>query len=195
MSSSTTTDSSSSNNTFKQDYTVHDTLQFYLESKLKANGLTCVQYGTDNRDDDDCYVGYGPDIAVYRNYPTDEWERTGDIADEDVVESELLCYIEVKSKRWTSPEWFGRLDRDDWEEYLYGSAGFNGANNVDVPVYLYFGVVDEENELIVRDGFIEVKGEDQIIDGYPTGGSIVVELDTVDVRNFEWLFHQLGVSN
>lgn len=161
-------------NQFLKDYNIHDVLQNYLESNLELMGLDIRQHGTDDRHSGTIWKGYGPDITVYKD-------------------GELICYIEIKSKRLTSDDWYGRLDRHHWEEYLYGDDDnfFDGAKNVDVPVFLYFGVVDEETDTVVRDGFISVDDEDQVVEGFKCRGDIIVELDTVQSRNFNWLYRQL----
>lgn len=166
-------------NQFKVNYEPHDTLQNYLVDRLAMIGLETEQYGTDG---DRSYQenpegGYGPDLKVY-------------------ADGELCAYIEIKSKRLerNGDEWYGRLDKRHWEEYLYGNDhDFNGAKNEDVPVVIFFGVVDESTGVIVRDGFIPVEDEDQVQEGFRAGGDIVVTLDKDDERNIHWLLYELGI--
>lgn len=160
-------------NQFLKDYNIHDVLQNYFETNVELAGLEVEHYGTDDRHAN-LRRGYGPDLAVYN-------------ADE------LLCYVEVKSKRLSSDDWYGRLDRHSWEDYLYGDEDgfFNGAKEVDVPVFLYFGVVDEDKDDVIRDGFIQIDDEDQVVEGFKVHGDVVVELDTVQSRNFNWFYRQL----
>ena len=170
---------STDENLFRDNYVPHDILQNYLVDRLSMIGLTTEQYGTDG---DRSYQknpesGYGPDLKVY-------------------AEDELAAYVEIKSKRLDAngDEWYGRLDKRHWEEYLYGNNfDFDGAKNEDVPVVIFFGVVDDSTGVIVRDGFIPVEDEDQVQEGFRVGGDIVVTLDKDDERNIHWLLYELGI--
>ncbi len=165
-------------NDFETNYEPHDCLQNYLTDRLSMIGLDVEQFGYDgDRSAKDYSGGYGPDLRIYAG-------------------GELCAYIEVKSKRLSAngDEWYARLDKDHWEEYLYGHEhGFDGAKNEDVPVVIFFGVVDEDTGVIVRDGFIPVENEEQVQDGFRLGGNIVVTLDKDDERNIHWLLYELGI--
>jgi hypothetical protein len=168
-------------NTLNENYTPHDILQEYLEARLEEAGFEVAQHGTDDRDHDSERISYGdgPDIAVYHD-------------------QQLLCYIEVKSKRVGNEDWFGRLNRHHFEEYLWGETelsdghtDFEGARNIDEDVFLYFGVVDEDDGVVTRDGFLPVRDDGQIEEGFRANGNIVVGLDTSEEKSFNWLFYQL----
>jgi hypothetical protein len=163
---------------FAQNYDIHDILQYHLTDRLSMIGLDVEQFGFDgDRGSKNYDAGFGPDLKIY-------------------ADGELCAYIEVKSKRLSAngDEWYGRLDKQHYDEYLYGNEhGFDGAKNEDVPVVIYFGVVDEESGVIVRDGFIEVESEEQVQDGFRLGGDIVVTLDKDDERNIHWLLYELGI--
>ncbi len=156
----------------------HDLLQDYLIDRFSMIGLETEQFGYDGgRGVDDAAYAYGPDMKVY-------------------ADGELVAYIEIKSKRLDAngDDWYARLDKDHWEQYMYGhDFGFDGAKGEDVPVVIYFGVVDEDNGVIVRDGFIPVESEEQVQDGFRLGGDIVVTLDKDDERNIHWLLYELGI--
>lgn len=163
---------------FERNYTVHDILQDYLTDRLCMAGLDVEQFGTDgDRSTKDYSGGYGPDLKVYK-------------------QGELAAYVEIKSKRLakSGDEWYARLDKKHFDQYLYGhDFGFDGAKNEDVPVVIFFGVVDEDSGIIVRNGFIPVEDEDQIEEGFRSHGDIVVTLDKDDERNIHWLLYQLGI--
>lgn len=158
------------------NYEPHDILQQFLERKLQAHGYEVEQYGLDDRHSDDLQFSGKPDLRVY-------------------VDEELVAYIEVKSKRASSDEWFGRLNRRHWDNYLYGNEEFTGAKELSVPVFIYFGVVEEDDNRIIRDGFIEVNGEDQVVEGFRSYGNTVIELDETDTRNYQWLNYRLRSDN
>lgn len=169
---------SSTEGEFKSNYIPHDILQEYLIDRLAMVGLECEQYGTDG---DRGYKenpssGYGPDLKVF-------------------ADGDLCGYVEVKSKRLerNGDEWIGRLDKSHFEEYLYGNDhDFDGAKEEDVPVIIYFGLIDDET--IIRDGFIPVKDEDQVQEGFRNGSDIVVTLERDDFRNLTWLLYKLGIQ-
>jgi len=158
---------------FQQQYEAHDVLQDHLKKQLTTRGFDYKQYGVDDRTADEIYFSGRPDFAVSFG-------------------NRLVAYVEVKSKRLSSGdgEWFGRLNRRHWENYLHGSDEFAGAESLDVPVILYFGVIDEEKELVIRDGFIEVSHEDQVQNGFTVHGNVVLCLDEDDVRNFQWFTYR-----
>lgn len=157
-------------------YQTHDIGQDLLEARLEAHGFTIEQHGTDNREADEVVYGFGPDIAVHSS--NDE----GPVA-----------YIELKTK--TDEEWFGRCNLRHYREYV------NFSNEVDVPVFVWFalvddsysessgqpsssedGEVDEANGFIHRDAFVEVEDTDQI------------DSDLYDVSTEEVVFYEEDVE-
>jgi hypothetical protein len=151
----------------EHNYAPHDVAQDFIRRRLVGTGYDVEQCGIDKRHADVVEYSGKPDLKVFRG-------------------EELLAYIEVKSKRADNDGWFGRLNRRHFENYLHGSEDFIGAANLSVPVLLYFAVVDEDRQLIIRDGFIPVESEDQIETGFTSKGNAVVCLDEDDVRNFQW---------
>jgi|AKVG01.1.fsa_nt_gi hypothetical protein len=135
---------------FLEAYEVHDVGQELLERRLEAHGFDVEQHGDDKRHADDVYYGEGPDLKV-------------------LDDGETVAYVEVKTKE--AVEWFGRLNLRHFREYV------NFANEVSVPVFIWFSLVDEETSTVHREGFIEVEDTDQI-DG-----------DVVDVGGTEIVFH------
>lgn len=126
--------------TLAQNYEPHDVAQEYLESTLEGHGYETRQHGDEKPEADEVFFGAGPDVSVHSD-------------------SEIVCYVEIKSKRWTDGsgvEWYGRLNRRMWNEYVSFS------ETVGVPVFVYFALVDEDESLIRREGFVEVVDTDTI---------------------------------
>lgn len=153
------------------NYQPHDIAQHVLIDRLEGAGYVVEQHGTDDRHGE-VKFGDGPDLAVYE-------------LDEEAEGENLLGYVEVKSKRAGNEEWFGRLNRRHFEEYL------SVARESPVPVFIYFAVVDMDEGMVTRDGFIEVQSPDQIETGLMSKGNAVVCLDETDTRNFTWLYYRL----
>jgi hypothetical protein len=126
-------------NDLETNYEPHDIAEEFLTYRLERVYDCHVEaHGDDARHAEAVYFGDGPDQAVYH--------------DED--DEEPVGYIEVKSKRLsTGEEWFGRVNRRHWNHYV------EFAESVDVPVYIYMTLVDEDDGAIVREGFIEVNDD------------------------------------
>ena len=151
--------------TFLENYDKHDIAQAWLVSKLEGAGFDVRQHGEDNRHADEIQFGEGPDLAVFRD--------------------DTLCgFVEVKCK--TSSEWFGKLNRRHFNHYL------DHDEEHDVPTFIFFALLDEDREMIVRDGIIPVDSEDQIQGGFYAYGNEVVELDLDDTRNLQELYYCLN---
>jgi len=145
-------------------YQPHDVAQDFLEDRLDFHGFIVEQHGTDDRYSDDVYLGHGPDIAVYRL--REDVRRNYEGIGSTYIESdtgrfcsrtdayELVAYIEIKSKEL--PSWFGRCNRRHFTEYV------NFSNEVSVPVFIWFALVDSESETVHRDALFEVEGVEQI---------------------------------
>jgi len=125
----------------EEAYNVHDVGYEFLVRRLLQHDFVVVDHGDDARSADEVYMGDGPDLAVYSEA-------------EDGGRDELLAYIEIKSKE--SPEWFGRCNERHFKEYV------NFTKEVDVPVFIWFALVDVADERLRRDAFFEVTGRDQI---------------------------------
>jgi len=119
-------------------YVPHDVGTEYITTKLETHGYHIQAHGDDARHADDVYMGDGPDLAVYEN--------EGD--------EEPIAYIEIKTKE--DPEWFGRLNLRHFHEYV------NFSNEQDVPVWLWFALVDSDTETIHRTAWLQVQHTDQI---------------------------------
>lgn len=116
-------------------YEPHDLGQRVLEARLHAHGFTVEQHGTDARHIDEVILGDGPDLLVRDD-------------------GETVAFVEVKTK--TDPDWFGRLNLRHYREYV------NFANEVEAPVFVWFALVDEDADAVVRDAFVEVADDGQI---------------------------------
>ena len=142
-------------------YEPHDFAQELLEQRLKRHGFTVEQHGDDARHADEILFGDGPDVAVYAT-------------DDDGGPTELVAYIEVKSKE--NEKWYGRCNRRHFNEYV------NFAAEVDVPVFIWFALVDADDGLCLRDDFFQVEDTNQI-DGE------VIDTDTEIVFEYDDLEH------
>lgn len=163
-------------NSLPENYQPHDIAEDVLRDRLESVGYDVVDHGVDDRHGE-ARFGHGPDQAV----------KDGDT---------LLGYVEVKSKRlgkenadYDGSEWFGVLNRRHYQEYL------DVASTVEVPVYLYFAIVDMDCGMVVRDGFVEVDGQKQITETFTSKGNMVIRLDVTEVRNFTWLYYQLETTD
>lgn len=143
-----------------ENYTVHDVAEDYLIERLERAGYHVEPFGDDARHADEVFFGDGPDQRVF---------ETGD-ADEH------LCDIEVKAKRLEQgDEWFCRLNRRHYNEYV------EHAQEQDQPVFVFFALVDEGEDCIVREAFVEIDGES--IDGPVADVSEqVIAVDAADIE-------------
>jgi hypothetical protein len=146
--------------TLAENYEAHDVAQEYFEKRCKELGITVVQHGDDARHADDVFFGDGPDTELR-------------------VDDERRAYTEVKSKRLsTGAEWFGRLNRRHYEEYQ------EFAREVDVPVVIFFALVEEQTGCIHRQAFVRVDPETTIPDVYNVAEQDIVfdasAIETVD---------------
>jgi hypothetical protein len=116
-------------NTFEENYNKHDVGTAMVRDRLSEHGLLVFEHGDDRRDED-VYSGTGVDQGVQ-------------------YDGQTCGYVEVKTK--TSAEWLGRCNHHDWQEYV----GF--AQYVDVPVYVYFALVEDvESAHVSEEFFVEV---------------------------------------
>jgi len=121
----------------EEAYSVHDIGYEMIVRRLKRHGFYVEDHGDDKRHLDRIVFGEGPDLVVY-----------------DEEEGEKLAYIEIKCKE--KEQWFGRCNRRHFNEYV------NVANEVDVPVFIWFALLDTDEQTLLRDGFFEVEDTDQI---------------------------------
>jgi hypothetical protein len=130
--------------TLAEAYEPHDIAQSVVESKLQAHGFDIHQHGTDDRHADEVYFGEGPDLRVEHDGST-------------------VCYVEIKSK--TDEAWFGRCNERHFREYVHFAA------DVDVPVFIWFALVDKDNERIQRRAWFEVEPTDTNVEGEVLDGT------------------------
>jgi len=116
-------------------YKPHDVAEDRLVARLETHDFEVIEHGTNDRHSEEVYLGHGPDLQIKRD-------------------GEVVAYIEVKSKE--SPEWFGRCNRRHYEEYC------EFAKSVDVPVFIWFALVDMDTDTLQREAFVEVEDADQI---------------------------------
>jgi hypothetical protein len=149
---------------FKDAYEIHDIGYEIIVARLEAHGFHVEDHGDDARDVDEIYLGDGPDLAIYES-----------------ESGSLVAYIEVKCKQ--DEEWFGRCNLRHYREYV------NFSNEVNVPVFVWFALLDEDTNVIHRDAFHEVTDMGQL-DGDVmdvTGDEIVFYEDDVRVVNDDGL--------
>lgn len=121
----------------EEAYDVHDCGYEMIVRRLQRHGFYVEDHGDDKRHLDRIVFADGPDLAVY-----------------DEEDGELLAYIEIKCKE--SESWFGRCNRRHFNEYV----NFN--NEVDVPVFIWFALLNADEQTLLRDGFFQVEDTDQI---------------------------------
>jgi len=139
----------------EEAYKTHDMAESILVSMFETHGYYCEQHGDDARHADEVFYGDGPDQAIYRGNAC-------------VPAEQPLCYVEVKAK--TDPEWFGRCNLRHFREYV------QFARDTDVPVFIWFALIDEDDDQLHRDAFIEVEDTGQISE------------DSVDITDTEVVF-------
>lgn len=134
---------------FIDNYSKHDIAEEYLTERLEWYGYDYNEYGIDNRHDGVQYSSR-PDLAVLHD-------------------GETVGFVDAKAKSVEYSDWYGKYNQRAFEDYLYGGEitdddphPFPGANNVDVPVWVFMAVVDEECQCIRRECCIPVLSEDQV---------------------------------
>ena len=144
----------------EEAYEPHDVGYDILETRLSQHGFTVVEHGDDKRHVDRIVFGEGPDMALYDTDNTDE--------------ADPIAYIEIKTKE--AEQWFGRCNRRHFNEYV------NFANEIDVPVFIWFALVDADKGICLRDGFFEVEDTDQI-DGRAVETDTTLVVDREDIES------------
>jgi len=144
----------------EEAYEVHDVGYEILVRRLQRHGFAIKDHGDDARHADEILYGDGPDLSVWST-------------DKDGGADELLGYIEIKTKE--NERWFGRCNRRHFDEYV------NFSTEVDVPVFIWFALVDSEKNACLRDGFFRVEDTDQIEgDVIDTQTSVVVSENDIE---------------
>jgi len=139
----------------EEAYQLHDLAQDMFVSMMESHGYHCEQHGDDARHADEVLYGSGPDVAVYEG-------------DACVPTDDPVMYTEIKSKE--DPEWFGRCNLRHFREYVQFS------RDTDVPVFIWFALIDEDDDQLHRSAFIEVEDTGQISE------------DSVDITDTEVVF-------
>ena len=150
--------------TLAESYRAHDIGQEILIAQLKSRGFYVEQHGDDARHADEVFYGSGPDLAVYRLAEDVQPNTDGlgstfiDTATGQFVAREraleLVAYVECKCKE--QAEWFGRCNLRHFREYV------SFANEESVPVFIWFALVDGDEERVLRSAFVAVEDTDQI---------------------------------
>lgn len=205
-------------NSLQNNYDKHDVGEAYFTGRMHQIGLLTENWGIDMRDDDEGGLIFDDKMDLRL------WEPDGDYGeptfwpDHDLPESthveglreyHLRGVCDIKTK--ASQSWLGKFNLRHLAHYAYW------ADNYDVPVFLYFTLVDMENESVgekniivnvpafenhydyVRhfdhdDGF-SMPVMQHIIDDCPIvantfrapDGNPVVELDRDAYHDFDWV--------
>lgn len=158
--------------TLQENYEPHTMGQNYLEARLEGFGYDTVQIGDENPEAEKMLMSVegAPDVGIL---------------DDD---GDIIACVEIKTKRASGgDEWFGRLNQRHWDNYL----SWSGENSV--PVFIWFCLLDEEDGVMCRHGFIEAKGWKQVEESMgPIKGNIVLQLKEKRIRSFMWLAHRLA---
>jgi len=148
----------------EEAYEVHDVGYEIITRRLQRHGFVVEDHGDDARHADEILYGDGPDLAVYRRCENIMSNDSGlgstysnidtgrFVSHEDA--HELVGYIEIKTKE--KERWFGRCNRRHFDEYV------NFSREVNVPVFIWFALVDSDENVCLRDGFFRVEDTDQI---------------------------------
>lgn len=119
----------------EEAYEVHDIGMGIFTGRLQSHGLDYQEHGDDARHADQVFFADGPDLAILND-------------------GEVVGYVEIKVKE--KAEWVGRCNLRHFREYV------NFAQEVDVPVFLWFALVEGGDGPLKRDAFVRVEDTDQI---------------------------------
>lgn len=166
--------------TLAENYSVTDIADEYCRTRLDWYGFETEQYGKDDRHNTD-EVTYGgrPDLRVTQD-------------------DEAVGYVEVKTKRTTSADWYGRLNKHHWEKYLHGEPekGWDGANTLDKPVWIFMSVVDESQHTIVKECVIPVREDTDIQYSFSgQGGKQVIQIASYEYRFWPAMITEFNAIN
>ena len=124
--------------TFESAYDAHDIAERHVTTHLEHMGFVVEPWGIDMREDDSVLGDDKMDLKV-REQPSNPPMDSGSLAG----------LMEVKTKR--SEDWFGVVNRHHFRKYLAR------VHEHDVPGFIYMSLLDDDEESIVRDTFIEVE--------------------------------------
>lgn len=168
------------NRTLAENYSVTDIADEYCRERLRWYGFQSTQYGKDDRHNT-TEVTYGgrPDLCVTLN-------------------GEVVGYVEVKAKRLSSADWYGRCNEHQWTKYCYGATekDWDGAENIDVPVFMFMSVVNEDRTTICKECVIPVTTETDIEYSFPAqGGKSVLQIAAHDYHPWATLIDAFNNTN
>lgn len=133
-------------NDLETNYTKHDIGQAYVKSVLEQHGLQADEWGIDMRDDDGDGLVFDDkmDLMVY------DMSQTRLDGERGVMQA----IVEVKVK--TSEYWMMKLNHRHWLHYI------DIAAEQDVPVFVVFLLVDDENEAVEETAWVRVDESDAL---------------------------------
>lgn len=145
---------------FLENYEKGDVAEAYCRDRLEWYGFDVIKIGIDKRDSDPGIYDDKPDFEVQ-------------------LDGKTLGYVESKAK--SSEDWLGIINERMFSDYCYGGDDdhddpFEGAKNLDVPVWIFMALINEDRELIEREFVIPVEGTTQIDRRFtaPDGHTVVV---------------------
>lgn len=152
-------------NSLKNNYDKHDIGEAYFTGRMDQIGLEVENWGIDMRDDDQGGLIFDDKMDLRL------WEPQGDYGspniwpdselthhhEEATREYELCGVTDIKTK--ANPNWLGVFNLRHMAHYAYW------ADNYDVPVFLYFTLVDMEDEMVGEENIlVEVPAFDNYYD-------------------------------
>lgn len=152
-------------NSLKANYSKHDIGEAYFKGRIHQIGLEVENWGIDMRDDDQGGLIFDDKMDLRL------WEPRGDYGEpnfwpqsdlthhhiEAEREYDLRGVVDIKTK--ANPNWLGVFNLRHLAHYAYW------ADNYDVPVFLYFTMVDMEAERVGEENIlVEVPAFDNYYD-------------------------------
>lgn len=152
-------------NSLKNNYSKHDIGEAYLTGRFHQIGLCVENWGIDMRDDEGDGLIFDDKMDLRLWEPQGDYEDpniwpSGELAhehEEATREYELKGVCDIKTK--SNPDWLGVFNLRHLSHYAYW------ADNYDVPVFLYFTLVDMDAETVgEKNIFVEVPAFDNHYD-------------------------------
>lgn len=154
-----------------ENYNLHDIAEAYFRGRVEETGLQTEQWGLDNRHDDEAITFDNKmDLRLWRPHPSTDADihvpdtYTGEYVTQEYYDGNLMVdvdqwqlrgLVDVKSKR--SEDWLGVLNLRHFAHYA------EWARKYDVPVFIYFTLVDmDEEEVGDENILVEVEPFDRL---------------------------------
>jgi hypothetical protein len=179
-------------NSLKANYNVHDVAEAYFKGRVDQIGLQVEHWGIDEREDDNGLI-YDNKMDLRLWEPMDgqdapeKWPSETALVPKRYIyndnEWKLRGVIDVKSK--TNEDWFGICNLRHYIHYA------EWARRYDVPVFIYFTMVDMEAESVGKKNVLvpiePFGGLDDYVEHYDRDSSYKME----NVYDIEQDSHQI----